>query len=80
MPPRYSCARPPLVFVITGRDAVIHDFLRVGKRVDGRIKSGHDDLVDIHGNRPALAAVGFDTAAGSFGLASDTTIPGVSRY
>ena len=31
-------------------------------------------------SRPALAVVGFGTAAGSFGLASDTTAPGVSRY
>src|SRR5215471_11281368 len=33
-----------------------------------------------YGNRPALAVVGFGTADGSFGLASDTTVPGVSRY
>ena len=29
---------------------------------------------------PALAVVGFGTSAGSFGLASATTVPGVSRY
>jgi len=29
---------------------------------------------------PAFAVVGFGTSAGSFGLASATTVPGVSRY
>src|SRR5499427_9501555 len=46
-------------------------------RVGGELKN---DDPDAHGRRPALAGVGFGTAAGSFGLASDTTVPGVSRY
>src|SRR5271166_625710 len=92
--PRCSSTVPPLLVVITGRDPVIHDFFGLdaggGKGADAhgtgpwaedpRIKSCHDDLLDGHGNSPALAAVGFGTAAGSFGLASDTTVPGVSRY
>jgi len=32
------------------------------------------------GSRPAFAAVGLGTAAGLFGFASDTVVPGVSRY
>src|SRR5712671_4664051 len=90
MSPRCSCTAPPTPIVITGLDPVIHDFLRLdgsgGKVVDGRTKSDHDEPLDVHGDRPAvgkrpaLAGVGFGTAAGSFGLASDTTVPGVSRY
>jgi hypothetical protein len=38
---------PPLKVVITGLDPVIHAFIGFdpgfGKRVDGPIKSGHDD-------------------------------------
>ncbi len=85
---------PPFVVVIIGLDPVIHAFsgLNPGdaKAVDAhgsspwaegpRIKSGHDDLLDVHGKRPALAVVGFGTAAGLFGSASDTAVPGVSRY
>src|ERR1700758_5636605 len=83
MPPRCSYAPPPSLIVITGLDPVIHASFGANPAVapsDGRIKSGDDDRLEVHGKRPALAGGGFDTAAGAVGLAGDTTVPGVSRY